>query len=109
MIYVPTYNSGNCVIVYDKDTIRVYDRAPTYNSDINYTDYYVNSNYMSKSGVSHFSQYSSIPSCISSDNITTDFYYRNDFAQILLIFIIMFFVVIYAPWKIFIRMFRRLN
>lgn len=109
MIYVPNYSSGNCAIVYDKDTIRVYDRTPSVNSDINYIDYYINSNYISKSGVSHFSQYSTIPTCISSDDITTDFYYRNDFAQILLIFIIMFFVIIYAPWKIFIRMFRRLN
>lgn len=109
MYYVPTYNNGNCAVVYDKDTIRVYESTPSYNNDVNYIDYYVNSNYMSKSGVAHFNQYSTLPTCLASNKITTDFYYRNDFPQILLIFIILSIVIFYIPWKIFIRMFRRLN
>ena len=46
MIFVPNYENFSCVYVVDKDTIRVLN--PT--NDI-YTDYYVNSHYMSKNGV----------------------------------------------------------
>lgn len=105
MIYVPNLNQNNCVVVLDKDTIRVFDSQPQSNVLVNYTDYFVNSHYLSKSGSIVYSDF--LETCESSSNLTSDFYYRNDFDSILVIFFIITLLCIYFPYKIFSRAFGR--
>lgn len=107
MLYIPNYTNSNCVVVYNADTIRVYSTTPTSNSSVNYVDYYVNSHYMSNSGTQNFSQYSTIPTCINANNITTDFYYRNDFDSILIIFMCIVVISYFLAFKPISRLFGR--
>lgn len=110
MIYMPedsTYNK--CYVVQSEGVIRGYDRTPTYNASYNYRDYYIDSNYIYRDGQGQWSQYSTLPICLSSDVITNDFYRRNDFDSICIIFMTMFFIVVYLPWVLFKRFFRRLK
>ena len=83
-VYVPTYESNNCAYIYSSDVVRVYDSQPRQNATINYKDYYIKSGYMYNNGSTTFSQYSTLPVCINSNRIKTDFVYRNDFPQIML-------------------------
>lgn len=105
MIYVPNYSDSSCVSVLDKDTIRVYNTndfeiATTYD----YTDYFVNSHYLSREGSELIED---IPICVSNVNLTDDFYYRNDFDSILVILFIILIICFYFPYKIFSRLFGR--
>lgn len=104
-MYVPNYNTSNCVILYNSETIRVYDTKPTYNSTIYYTDYYIHSDYYSNRGYTTFSQYSTLPTCRT--DITTDFYYRVDFDRILIIFLIIVIMCYYLAFKPISRLFGR--
>lgn len=98
-IYLPNELTENqCAFVYDKDTIRVFEEIPTENSTIDFTDYYINSNYLSKKGKYTFS--TELPSCLNNTDFTTDYYYRNDFDRILIIFFIILFIVYYIFSKI---------
>lgn len=108
-IFIPNYSQGKCAYIYNSDIIRVYDSVPTHNSSINYKDYYIKSQYIYNTGTTNFTQYSTLPVCISNNRITTDVFYRNDFADILIIFFIMSFISFWVPWKIFLRLFRRFN
>ena len=56
MIYVPNYTSNNCVVVRNEQVIRKYETTPTYNSNINYVDYYIHSDYMESTGTQNFSK-----------------------------------------------------
>jgi len=108
MIYVPQDNTYNaCYVVQSEGVIRGYDRVPTYNSSYNYRDYYIKSDYIYRDGVGQWNQYSTLPICLSSNDITNDYYYRVDFANICLIFFIFSIFVIYLPYKIFSRLFGR--
>lgn len=106
MIYVPT-KDYNCYTVLDKDTIRAYHTAPYQDTTVEYTDYYVNSHYMTKEGTQRFTY--TIPACMDKDLLTTEVYYRNDFDNILVIFMVMFIICIVIPWSIFCKLFRRLK
>jgi len=98
-IYLPIEITNNeCAIVYDKDTIRVFEEIPTENSLIDYTDYYINSHYLTKEGSYNF--LIEIPTCLSNENFTTAYYYRNDFDKILIIFFIILFIVYFIFGKI---------
>lgn len=107
MYYVPSYTSNSCVVHSSSGVIRVYSSQPTYNSDINYVDYYIHDNYMSVNGTAHFSNYSTLPTCISSSNITDNYYYRVDFPSILIMFLIISLFAFYIPIKIFSKLFKR--
>ena len=107
MIYVPNYTNSNCVVIRDKDTIRVYDSQPTYNSNNYFTDYYINSNYLFNNGYQQFNQYSTLPTCINHNLLTTNVYYRNDFDKIMIIFLILLLICFYFPYKMLSRMFGR--
>lgn len=107
LIYVPEYENTNCAVIQNSDIIRVYDSVPVLNSTVNYKDYFIKSSYIYNEGSQSFGQYSTVPTCISTDRITTDIYYRNDLPQILIIFAIMSIVMFYIPIKIFLRVFRR--
>lgn len=107
MIYVPDFTNSNCVVIRDKDTIRVYDTTPTNNSNNYYTDYYINSHYIFTNGYQQFSQYSQLPTCINHNLLTKNVYYRNDFDSILIIFLILLIICFYFPYRIISRMFGR--
>lgn len=109
-IYLPINNVNDfaCYSIYDKDTVRAYYTKPALDSSSNYVDFYINSHYLQKTGTQSWGQWnSSLPTCLSSDSITTDYYYRNDFPDILLIFIIFAIVGIYLPFKLISRIFRK--
>lgn len=108
-IFVPEYTNNNCIVVRDKDTIRVYDRQPQYNQDVNYIDYYVNSNYMYTRGTANYGQYQALPTCRNQNEFTKEVFYRNDFSDICIIFIILCIFVFLIPLKIFSRLFRRVR
>ena len=109
-IYLPIDNVNYfaCYSIYDKDTVRAYYTKPALDSSSNYVDFYINSHYLQKTGTQSWGQWnSSLPTCLSSDLITTDYYYRNDFPDILLIFIIFAIIGIYLPFKLISRIFRK--
>lgn len=109
-IYLPIDNVNDfaCYSIYDKDTIRAYKTQPQLDSTSEYVDFYINSHYLQKIGTQSWGQWnSSLPTCITKSSFTTDFYYRNDFPDILLIFIIFAIVGIYLPFKLISRIFRK--
>ena len=106
MIYLPVeVKNSNCAYMYDKDTIRVYEEVPRYNATINYTDYFINSDYLSRSGATTFGSYGTINySCISPDKFTTNAIYRLDITNIF----ILAFILIFFGWFIVRTLLRRL-
>ena len=107
MIYVPHLEHYNCFVVRNESTIRAYKNIPQNNMDIEYRDYYINSNYLYQDGVQSFGPYSTLPICLDNSNLTNNVYYRNDFDSILVIFLIMCIFCFYLPLKIFVRLFSR--
>lgn len=106
-LYVPNYSNGKCAYLYNHNTIRVYDSQPNYNTTVNYTDYYLDMHYYSNTGSTTFNQYSNLPVCLSSSNITDDILYRVDIDSIMIIFLIMCIFVFYIPLKVLLRLFKR--
>lgn len=110
MIYLPNDNTYNkCYVVQNEDVIRGYNKIPQNNTSYSYRDYYINSDYIYKDGQGNWSQYTTLPICLDNSVITNDFYYRTDFADILIIFVIFSIFIFYIPFKIFMRLFRRFN
>lgn len=107
MIYVPNLNDYQCYVVRDSNTIRAYKQRPSNNREIDYRDYYINSNYLYQDGTQQFSSYTTLPVCLNSSELTESVYYRNDFDSILIIFLIMSIFCFYIPLFIFKRLFRR--
>ena len=107
MIYVPDLETYKCFVVRNESTIRAYKNIPQNNMDIEYRDYYYNSNYLYQDGVQSFGPYSTLPICLDNSNLTNSVYYRNDFDSILVIFLIMCIFFFYLTLKIFVRLFRR--
>lgn len=90
MIYVPNDSTFNkCYVVQGEGVIRGYDHTPSNNTTYNYRDYYINSSYIYRDGTGSWSQYATLPICLSADTITNNYVYRNDFANILIIFFLM--------------------
>lgn len=87
--------------------IRAYKTQPRTNSSSNYVDFYINSHYLEVPGSQSWSQYASLPVCISSGVITNDFYYRNDMPGIMIMFLIMSIFCFYIPIRIFAKLFKR--
>ena len=107
-IYVPldtTYNK--CYVVQSEGVIRGYEEIPQINRTINYRDYYIKSDYIFRNGSQTFSTYSTPPTCLSNNIITNDIYYRVDFSNILIIFFIFSFFIVFLPFKIMSRVFGR--
>lgn len=110
MIYVPDL-SYKCYVLTNKDTIRAYEVQPYnpgYNQqvNINYRDYYINSNYLYTDGFQTFSSYTTLPICLESTKLTDDVYYRTDLDKILVIFLIMCIFMFLIPLKLFQRFFK---
>lgn len=98
LIYLPDeLESGNCPIILNKDTIRVYEEEPQVNVSVNYTDYFINSHYIKQSGNEILTE----PiTCLDIEDFTTSYVYRFDFDKILIIFIIILFLIAYPLLKI---------
>lgn len=99
MIYVPSLEYS-CYVVIDSNTIRAYDTIPTYNTTINYRDYYVNSSYIYKDGFTSFGTYSSLPTCLDKENLTDRYFYRLDIDKIFIVFFIILFIFYFILKKI---------
>lgn len=108
-IYVPDMSVYACYVVRDTNTIRAYEKMPERDKTINYRDYYINSNYLYQDSYQSFGSYSTLPTCLSSEVLTEEVFYRNDFDSILIIFLIMCIFCFYIPLKIVLRLFRRFN
>lgn len=93
MIYVPDLENYDCFVIQNSDTIRAYEHKPTVQGNYNYRDFYINSHYMYRDGTQNFSSIAIYPTCIESSRLTDDFYYRNDFDGICLIFACFFIVI----------------
>lgn len=104
MIYVPDSENYACYVVNSSETIRAYKDVPTLGSQVEYRDYFVNSNYLFQDG---YELIESVPICLDNEIITNDFYYRNDLDKILLIFLILAFVIVYVPIKIVFSLFKK--
>lgn len=107
-IYVPndtTYNK--CYVLQNENVIRGYDRIPSNNTNYNYRDYYIHSDYIYKDGSGNWSQYTTLPTCLPNSDITNDFYYRVDFDKILVIFFILLIFCFYFPYRLVSRIFGR--
>ena len=107
-IYVPedtTYNK--CYVVQSEGVIRGYDRVPANNTSYSYRDYYINNSYIYKDNVGQWSQYTTLPICLDSSDITNDIWYRQDMPNILLMFLIINIFGIYLPIKIFSKIFKK--
>lgn len=109
MIYVPDLTNYKCFVVQSEGVIRAYEEIPTNNSTINYRDYYINSSYIYKDGTQSFSNYTTIPICLTSAVLTDKVEHRNDFDSILIIFLIMCIFCFYIPICLFKRIFRRVG
>lgn len=99
MIYLPD-TSKSCYVVINKDTIRGYDENPniSLSTEINYTDYFINSHYLEKKGSLIKESTIIVENCIPQNELTSAFIYRNDIHQILIITLILigvswFFIV----------------
>lgn len=107
-IFVPsdtTYNK--CYVVQSDGVIRGYDTVPAHNTSYRYRNYYIRSSYIYTDGEGSWSSYSTLPTCLSSDVITNEIYYRLDMPNILLMFLIINIFGIYLPIKIFSKIFRK--
>lgn len=105
-IYVPDL-SYKCFIVYSEGVIRAYEKVPQINQEIKYRDYYINSSYIYRDGTQSFGSYYSPPTCLASDVVTDNVYYRNDLDKILVIFLIMSIFCFYIPIKVFSKLFKK--
>lgn len=106
-IYLPVeVENSNCAYVYDKDTIRVYEEVPRQNATINYIDYFINSDYISRTGSTTFNSWGGTISynCLSPSDFTTSAFYRTDIGSI----VIVAFALIFMGWFLISRLYRRL-
>lgn len=105
MIYVPDTELSSYCYVYDPNVLRCYKELPRYNSTIAFTDYFFNAHYIYRNGSTTFGSYSTINyDFIDHNLLTSNFYYRNDFADILTIFFIIVFFTYFIINK-FVRVF----
>lgn len=101
-IYVPSDNTYNkCYVVQSEGVIRAYDVLPSNNTSYNYRDYYIKSDYIYKDGAGSWSNYTTLPICLSSNDITNDYFYRLDITNVLLNVTIIALFGLYIPFRIF--------
>lgn len=106
MVYVPS-DSCACVSISNGNYMRCYASTPRQNSTVNYTDFYFNSHYIGVEGTQTFSQYSTLPTCLASSEVTNNVFYRHDIDSILITFLIILLICFYFPYRIISRAFGR--
>lgn len=102
---VDNFNDFKCYEVLDSNTVRSYRSTPVIGSEVDYIDFFVNSHYLEKQGKTTL-EYS--PICLDSTSLTNEVYYRNDFPQIMLCFVLILFFITYFARTILRNFFRRL-
>lgn len=105
-IYLPQeYLNKPCYQV-NNGYIRVFE-TNNYNSSNVVYDVYINQDYQVRKGMAN---YSSNSYCDNVNTYTSDVYYRTDFPEILLTFVLLAFVCFWIPWKMTIcRLIRKWN
>lgn len=103
-VYLPIDNVSQfqCYVVQNSDTVRAYYNTPAHNSSSNYVDFYVNSHYLTSTGSQTWGNTSQLPNCNLNGNITTNYWYSNDFPNALFIFmfiVIFIFVILHILFK----------
>lgn len=106
MIYVPDLDNYKCYVVRDTNTLRAYKEVPKNNIEVEYRDYYINSHYLYQDGTQTFSTYSTLPICLDEEKLTTSYNYRNDFGDIMIIFVLMVGIVWFLISKLIKTFFR---
>lgn len=107
-IYVPedsTYNM--CYVIQSEGVIRGYDVVPSNNTSYNYRDYYIKSDYIYRDGSGSWSSYTTLPTCLSNDVLTHDYWYRLDITSVLINVLIISLFGLYLPFRIFKTLFGR--
>lgn len=103
MIYVPNLDTTKCYENIDNVTIREYD-STLVDSNSNVIDYNTSNHYMSRS-------YTTLVdhnlNCLSNDILTDNIYYRNDFTHIFIVFMLLVIVIVYFPYKLITRFYKR--
>ena len=107
-IYLPIddFSSNRCYIILNSNTIRVYQN-PFVLGDNNYTDYFIKSHYIYKTGVETFQTTQEYPTCMNVQNFTNKKEYRFDYLEILSFTILLFIITLIFPYMVFRRMFGR--
>ena len=100
MIYVPELEKYECYEIVSEGVIRGYEQRPYIGNSFIYRDYYINSSYIYSDGVQEFSEGSTLPNCLSNDNLTDAFYYRLDIDKIMIVFFIFIFIIYFIFKKI---------
>ena len=108
MIYVPQdyNNSSYCAYLSSNNVLRVYTSQPSYNTTITYRDFMLDNHYLYRDGVTTFGNYSTLPTCLPSSDLTSFWGYRTDLADILLCLAIIvgfLYFVISRPFKALFR------
>lgn len=106
-IFVPNLSDFECVYLQNNNTLRGYYTVPRLNSSSDYVDFAVDNHYLFRNGTQTWNNYSTLPECLSNDVLTDNFYYRTDFADILICFTVFSFFVILFPLTIFKSLFKR--
>lgn len=109
-IYLPVDNISDfkCYYIYNSDTIRAYKEIPQTNSTSFYVDFYINSHYLEKEGTQTWGSYHDyLPTCLATNSITNNYFYRNDLFDILGCFIILVIFCIYFPICLFSKLFKK--
>lgn len=107
MIYVPNKEEYKCYVVQSSETIRAYKEIPRQNTEVDYRDYYFSANYIYRDGTQTFGQYTTLPVCLDNNTLSSDVRFRNDYADILIIFVIYAFFGFYIPFKLIMRLFKK--
>ena len=82
-----------------------YIRSYTNQNRTQWTDIFINQDYMLKDGSTTFTQQ---VTCDTKNTYTDNVMYRTDFTNILIIFIILSYISFIIPYKLFRRLWRRL-
>ena len=105
MIYMPEESVYNkCYVVQNSDVIRGYDRIPKNNEVYNYRYYYINSSYIYRDFSCQWSSYTTLPTCLDSNVITNNVWYRQDIDKIVIVFVFIFFFIFFFIVKLFNRL-----
>lgn len=104
MEYSPIELPNNkCYEYQNTDILRIYDSI-VLNQEVTYTDYNTANHYSKISGKVTLD---TTPICLDHNIFSDSFYYRNDLAHILIIFVIFCFVIIYCPLRLFLRFYKK--
>lgn len=104
MIYSPIDLPNNkCYEYQDTTILRIYDSIDL-NQSNSYTDYNTSNHYSTYKGSTILE---STPLCIDHNDLSHSFYYRNDLSHIFIIFSFITFIIIFLPFRLLIRFYRK--